>query len=34
VVEAWEVSKLKPGEAFIRIIENSPFKFKFKEYER
>lgn len=29
VVEAWEVSKLKPGEAFIRIIENSPFKFKF-----
>lgn len=34
VVEAWEVSKLKPGEAFIRIIENRPFKFKFKEYER
>ena len=34
VVEAWEVSKLKPGEAFIRNIENSPFKFKFKEYER
>lgn len=30
VVEAWEVSKLKPGEAFIRIIENSPLSLSLK----
>lgn len=33
VVEAWELDRLKPGEAFIRIVEHPPFWFKFREYE-
>lgn len=33
VVEAWELRKLKLGQAFIRLIENPPFMFKFSEYK-
>ena len=34
VVEAWELSELKPGDAFVRLIDRSPFKFDFSEYKR
>lgn len=33
VVEAWELRKLKVGQAFIRLIENPPFMFRFSEFK-
>lgn len=33
VVEAWELSKLSVGQAFIRLIEAPPFQFRFSEYK-